>query len=111
VSSSTVYSERLVTGAHHDLAPHERELVGAWVERDGRRVLDDVDRRIFWLVSRRLVARGQASHGWEQLYQDPRDGRFWELTFPEGSLHGGGPRRLECVAALVVRDKYGLETD
>jgi len=101
----------LVTAAQHDLAPDERVLVGAWVERDGRRVLDDVDRRIFWLVSRRLVPRGQANGGWDQLYQDPRDGRFWELTFPEGSLHGGGPRRLECVAALVAGEKYGAEVD
>ena len=98
-----------MTSAQHDLAPDERLLVGGWVEREGRQTLDDVDRRIFWLVSRRLVARGQASGGWDQLYEDPRDGRFWELTFPEGSLHGGGPRRLECVAALVVREKYGVE--
>jgi hypothetical protein len=99
----------LVTSAHHDLAPDEQRLVGAWVERDGRRELDDVDRRIFWLVTRRLVPRGIVHAGWEQLYQDPRDGRFWELTFPEGSLHGGGPRRLECVAALFAREKYGVE--
>lgn len=94
-----------------DLEPHELTLVGSWTERDGRRELDETDRRIFWLVTRRLVARGQANEGWDQLYQDPRDGRFWELTFPEGSLHGGGPRRLECVAALVVREKYGVATD
>ena len=98
-----------MAAAQHDLAPDERLLVGGWVEHDGRRTLDDVDRRIFWLVSRRLVLRGQANGGWDQLYQDPRDGRFWELTFPEGSLHGGGPRRLECVAALVAREKYGVE--
>ena len=100
-----------MTAAQHDLAPDELLLVGGWVEHDGRRALDDVDRRIFWLVSRRLVLRGQASGGWDQLYQDPRDGRYWELTFPEGSLHGGGPRRLECVAALVAREKYGVNVD
>ena len=94
-----------------DLEPDERQLLGGWTEREGRREHDEVDRRIFWLVTRRLVARGQANQGWDQLYQDPRDGRFWELTFPEGSLHGGGPRRLECVAALVVREKYGVATE
>jgi hypothetical protein len=100
-----------VEAIRRDLQPDERQLVGGWAERDGRRELDEVDRRIFWLVSRRLVPRGQANHGWDQLYQDPRDGRFWELTFPEGSLHGGGPRRLECVAALVAAEKYGVATD
>jgi hypothetical protein len=94
--------------AYPELGPEEHRLVGGWVERHGRRTLDDVDRRIFWLVTRRLVQRGMAHGGWEQLYQDPRDGRYWELTFPEGSLHGGGPRRLECVAALVARDKYAV---
>jgi hypothetical protein len=100
-----------VTEAHQDLGPDERELVGAWLDRNGRRELDEVDRRIFWLVTRRLVPRGIAHVGWEQLYQDPRDGRYWELTFPEGSLHGGGPRRRGTVAALVAREKYGVESD
>jgi hypothetical protein len=100
-----------VTSKYHDLEPDEQRLAGAWVERDGRRTLDAVDRRIFWLVSRRLLARGHASHGWDQLYLDPRDGRYWELTFPEGSLHGGGPRLLTCVGAGVAREKYGLLVD
>ena len=92
-----------------DLGPEERQLVGSWVEEEGERTVDDVDRRIFWLVTRRLVPRGIAHGGWEQLYQDPRDGRYWELSFPQGSLHGGGPRRLDCVTALVARERYGVE--
>jgi hypothetical protein len=90
-----------------ELGAEERQLAGAWVERDGARTLDQVDRRIFWLVTRRLVLRGIAHAGWEQLYEDPRDGRFWELTFPEGSLHGGGPRLLTCLGAEAARRKYG----
>ncbi|HEU4720134.1 MAG TPA: Imm27 family immunity protein [Gemmatimonadaceae bacterium] len=91
--------------AYPELGAEERRLVGAWVEDDGR-TLDEVDRRIFWLVTRRLVLRGMAHAGWEQLYQDPRDGRFWELSFPQGSLHGGGPRSLTCVGAEVALEKY-----
>jgi hypothetical protein len=90
-----------------ELAPDERQLVGGWVTEERGRALDEVDRRIFWLVTRRLIALGQAHQGWEQLYQDPRDGRFWELTFPEGSLHGGGPRLLTCVGEDRAREKYG----
>ena len=95
-------------GTYPELDPDERRLVGGWVEQQGGRTLDQVDRRIFWLVTRRLVALGQAHHGWEQLYQDPRDGRFWELTFPEGSLHGGGPRLLTCIDEERACEKYGL---
>jgi hypothetical protein len=94
-----------------ELGPGERELVGGWVEHDGVRTLDEVDRRIFWLVTRRLVPRGIAHGGWQQLFEDPRDGRYWELGFPEGSLHGGGPRRLECVSVAVARERYGAAID
>jgi hypothetical protein len=99
-----------VTSKSYDLEPDERQLAGAWIDVDGRRVHDEVDRRIFWLVSRRLTALGHASGGWDQLYLDPRDGRYWELTFPQGSLHGGGPRLLTCVDAIVAREKYGVST-
>lgn len=90
-----------------ELGAEEQQLVGGWVEHDGGRTLDQIDRRVFWLVTRRLIPRGHAHHGWEQLYQDPRDGRFWELTFPEGSLHGGGPRLLTCITEERAREKYG----
>jgi hypothetical protein len=92
---------------HEDLDPSETDLVGAWDGSRDEPRLDAVDRRIFWLVTRRLAARGVASGGWDQLYVDPRDGRFWELTFPEGSLHGGGPRRLTCLSESAAREKYG----
>jgi hypothetical protein len=95
-------------GGYQELSADDHRLVGAWVE-DGDRTPDEVDRRIFWLVTRRLVLRGMAHAGWEQLYQDPRDGRFWELTFPQGSLHGGGPRLLTCVGPEVARERYGVD--
>jgi hypothetical protein len=94
-----------------DLTPDERTLEGGWAEGGLGSVHDGIDRRIFWLVSRRLTLLGVADGGWRQLYRDPRDGRFWELTFPQGSLHGGGPRRLECVAALVAAERYGISLD
>jgi hypothetical protein len=90
-----------------DLGPEDTELVGGWDHSGEAPRLDAIDRRIFRLVTRRLVPRGVASGGWEQLYVDPRDGRYWELTFPEGSLHGGGPRRLTCVSESAAREKYG----
>ena len=98
-----------MTAEFQDLAPDEHLLVGAWVEHETRTTHDQVDGRILWLVTRRLVACGHAGDGWDQLYRDPRDGRFWELTFPHGSVLSGGPRRLEWVDARVARDKYGVD--
>lgn len=94
-----------------DLGPEERVLAGSWPEPRAGTVHDEIDRRIFWLVSRRLTRLAVAEGGWRQLYRDPRDGRLWELSFPHGSLHGGGPRRLECVTAPLAAERYGVELD
>ena len=90
-----------------ELRPDERLLSGSWIQPGSAADHDEVDRRIFWLVSRRLIPLALADGGWHQLFKDPRDGRLWELSFPYGSLHGGGPRRRECVAALVAAERYG----
>jgi hypothetical protein len=80
-----------------DLGPDEHELVASTGQDAAGGFTDPIDERIFWLVSRRLTLVGTADGGWVQRYRDPRDDRVWELTFPRGSLHGGGPRRLVLV--------------
>jgi hypothetical protein len=91
-----------------ELAPDEHRLDGAYVDTPDGTAGDEVDQRIFWLVRRRLRPCGTAHGGWDQLFIDPRDGRYWELTFPHGSLHGGGPRRLTHLAPDVAEARYGL---
>lgn len=91
-----------------DLGSEEHLLLGSWNEPGTGAVHDRVDQRILWLVSRRLSLIGVAEGGWRQLYRDPRDGRLWELSFPHGSLHGGGPRRLEVVGSDVASATYGV---
>ena len=89
-----------------DLEPDETLLIGQ--SRDGPgRAADVVDERIFWLVTKRLLPRGRSPDGWTALFFDPRDGRFWELTFPHGSLFGGGPRQLTCVSPTDAEERYG----
>jgi len=56
-------------------------------------------------VSLSKVARD--SSGWDSLYVDPSDNRFWELTYPESASHGGGPPHLKCLSRMEVREKYG----
>ena len=89
-----------------DLGPHEQELSAASGQEASGRFTDPVDERIMWLVSRCLTPIAIAEGGWVQLYRDPRDGRYWELTFPQGSLHGGGPRRLTLMSAAQARERY-----
>jgi len=97
-----------VTEDFAELGPDELRLDGARLEAREGESSDDVDRRIFWLVRHSLRACAMANGGWDQLYVDPRDGRYWELTFPHGSLHGGGPRRLSYLPPAAARAKYSL---
>jgi hypothetical protein len=52
---------------------------------------DETCRRIERLIKKHLVELGRDRFGWEVLYRDPNDGRFWELTYPHGEMHSGGP--------------------
>jgi Immunity protein 27 len=92
------------------LKPEETDLVGNWVDDDGRLVSDTIDVRIGWLITNHLqrIALNPQSGAWETLYLDPRDGRYWELTFPRGEMHGGGPRRLTNLPREAAISKYGL---
>ena len=57
----------------------------------------DVLDRINWLTDKVLVLIGiEKVGGWEKLYRDPQDGRYWLLTYPFGELQGGGPPSLIC---------------
>ncbi len=98
-----------MTESFDELGPDEDRLDGAWLDTPEGVSSDAIDRRIFWLVRRSLRPCAMAHGGWEQLFVDPRDGRYWELTFPHGSLHGGGPRRLTCLSPADARAKYSLK--
>lgn len=57
----------------------------------------DVWDRINWLTDQVLSLVGiEKVGGWEKLYRDPGDGRYWLLTYPFGELQGGGPPSLIC---------------
>ena|ERR1700760_563278 len=96
-----------------DLKPHETDLVGGWIF-DGKHVsADPVQSRIYYLITHSLeqVAVSPESGGWETLYRDPSDGRFWERTYPQSELHGGGPMRLINISAADAVKKYHIDTN
>lgn len=96
-----------------DLKPHETDLIGAWVFDGDRIVADAVESRIRYLVARSLekVAVCPESGGWETLYRNPSDGRFWERTYPQSEMHGGGPMRLINISAADAVAKYRIDTN
>jgi Immunity protein 27 len=95
------------------LQSHETELIGKWIEEKGQVRNDAASERIAWLTShylRKLTVSKQWG-GWETLFQDPDDGRYWEQTFPQSEMHGGGPPSLKCLSREEAKAKYGEKID
>ena len=90
--------------------PNERILTGRWLVENGRARTDATCERIEWLIAHHLqkVAVSPESGAWETLYRDPGNGRYWERTYPQGEMHGGGPESLRTIDAATAEGKYGV---
>jgi len=91
-----------------DLQPDETTLIGKWVSKGGDMRGDEVTKRIRWLVAKRLkkLTISKDYGAWEILFVDPGDGRYWEQTYPQGYMHGGGPPALIHLSEDEARKKY-----
>jgi len=90
------------------LQPNEKEIVGSWVMDGGSVVLDDNCKRINNLISKVLLKIKISPDGWNTLFRDPNDGRYWELSYPQSELHGGGPPTLTYLDFEEVEKKYEI---
>ena len=93
-----------------DLQATETTLQGDSVDLGTRIVPDEVNVRISYLVRARLQSVATAEGGWLHLFRDPADGRYWELSYPEGQEDRTGPRRLAVIEPAVATGKYQLGT-
>ena len=86
----------------------ETKIIGNWIEVNGRVVGDEACERIDKLTSGYLVqiAYHTENGGWETLFQDPNDRRFWERIYPLGHMHGGGPPSLMLLDDEDAQGKY-----
>jgi Immunity protein 27 len=89
------------------LQPTETILTGRWLVHAGQ--ADSTTERIKWLISHCLqkIADSPQWGAWETLYKDPDDGRYWERTYPQGEMQGGGPPELRYLTAEEASQKYG----
>ena len=87
-----------------------REIVGGWSTKDGRVVEDANCTLIMARVRERLERIGSRDSGWVVLYRDPEDESYWELSYPQGSMEGGGPPSLAEVFEDEIVAKYGRGT-
>jgi len=87
----------------------ETLLEGRWQIENGRVVENPECRRIHDLISSYLILLGSSENGWEKLFRDPADGRYWELTYPHSYLHGGGPPLLQNISTADAKAKYNFK--
>ena len=89
------------------LEPAETKLIGEWVIDDGKIKADKTCERIEWLITNSL--KQVSADDWAALYLDPNDGRYWERTYPQSEMQGGGPPSLLNITEANARKKYQLE--
>ena len=92
------------------LDPSETALVGKWIHISGSVDGDAICKRIQQLTQFHLKPLGISDAGWSKLFVDPSDGRYWELTYPQGEWHGGGPPTLTHISEDYAKSKYDLNT-
>ena len=90
------------------LGPDEKVIEGRWLPVGKKIVADDAASRIEALVAGPLTLVATSADGWSKLFRDPRDGRFWEHTYPQCEMHGGGPPRLEVISPDAARLRYSV---
>jgi hypothetical protein len=71
---------------------------------DGRLRPDSTWNRIELLATSYLEKI--AANSWETLFRDPGDGRYWEHTYPQSEVQGGGPPRLSLLSVEKAHAKY-----
>ena len=97
----------LLASPEERLGAAETDLLGSWIMRDGRAVGDPIEQRIHWLIKNYLREVSTSPDGWNILYRDPNDGRYWELTRPRSEMPGGGPMQLTTISAESARERFG----
>jgi hypothetical protein len=87
--------------------PRETFIVGNFVEHDGKTLWDQTAQRIFELTKSYLRKIAVSASGWETLYLDEMDGRYWEYFHPQAEMHGGGPPALRLLSDEQTQAIYG----
>jgi hypothetical protein len=97
--------------SHQKFGIDETKIIGTWTFINGRVRTDQNCKRIGHLILSELVKKtiSKESGGWETLYQDPCDLRFWELTYPQSCWQGGGPPALINLTEDEAKKKYNFD--
>ncbi|ONF91793.1 Imm27 family immunity protein [Leptospira santarosai] len=90
------------------LLPSEKEIVCNWIINESEIQNDANIRRVRYLIENYLIKIKTDRSGWNTLYQDPEDGRYWESTYLQSNIHGGGPLSLFALTDEQANKKFKL---
>jgi hypothetical protein len=93
-----------------ELKPEENKQIGGNIQIENKFIEDEVSKRINWLIQNRLKKIAKDESGWLILYQDPNDNRYWELSYPQSEIHGGGMPMLVNISKELAYSKYKLNS-
>ena len=87
----------------------ENKLIGNWIEKNGSVSQDSVCERIQWLTDTFFEQVIVDADNWSALYKNPDDRNYWELTYPQSHMQGGGPPTLQRVSDDYARKQFNLK--
>lgn len=90
------------------LQPNELKLQGNWILENNKIKKDATAKRIEFLKDNYLIKIGIDNSGWNTLYQDPFDSRYWELIYPNSETQGGGLPLLQYITDESAQMKYSI---
>lgn len=93
-----------------ELQKDEIELLGKWIFHNGKIIENDVIKRINFLKDNDLIKIAVSDSGWETLYRDTNDNRYWELVYNNSEEQGGGAPSLINITKESANEKYKLES-
>ena len=92
------------------LENNEKLLEGKIIFQNGDFEFDETGKRIEFLINHNLIKIKSDFSGWFILYQDKEDLRYWELSYPNSHLEGGGNSVLKNVNinSKEIIDRYKI---
>lgn len=93
------------------ISSSEKEIRGEWKQVGRELVASPECERIKTLTTSYLKKIASDASGWDKLYQDPADKRYWELTYPQSGMHGGGPPLLRVLSQAEAAAKYKIKVE
>jgi hypothetical protein len=84
-----------------------KEIIAQWIFENGKVHTDANGVLIKSLIEGPFIYMSDRDGGWVRLYRDPSDEEFWELYYPNGGWHGGGPQALRPISKKEIQELYG----